>query len=404
MLRLAWRNLWRNRRRTLITAGSVFFAVFLAIIMRGFKHGAWVYLIDNVLHSYTGYVQIHGKGYWDDKTFDYCMAEDNPVFAKVKGINQVKGIIPRLESFSLASTGEKTKGVITAGIDPNLEKEFTELDKKMVSGRYFTKNDRGVILSDRLSKYLNIKVNDSLVLLSQGYQGMGANGIYKVIGIVRLPSPEFDNQMVYMPLPLAQEYYSADGKITSVVVDLKDPGDMDKVINKIKKTIDAKTFEVMSWKEMLIELYQQYITNEGSGKIIISILYLIVGFGVFGTVLMMIAERKHEFGVMITLGMQRSRLVKLVGTELAFICMIGLFFGFLGSIPIVAYFHFYPIHMGVSMAKSYAAFGMDAILPTAWQLDYMVEQVYIVFAIIVVVLIYPLYSVYKLDLTKAMRR
>ncbi len=155
MIKLAWRNLWRNRRRTLITVASVFFAVFLAIIMRGFKHGAWLYLINSVLHSYTGYVQIHEKGYWNNKTFDYSMAADDSIFEKVKKIKQVKGIIPRLESFSLASSGDKTKGVITVGIDPKLENEFTELDKKIVSGRYFTTKDMGVILAERLSKYLN---------------------------------------------------------------------------------------------------------------------------------------------------------------------------------------------------------------------------------------------------------
>jgi ABC-type antimicrobial peptide transport system permease subunit len=96
--------------------------------------------------------------------------------------------------------------------------------------------------------------------------------------------------------------------------------------------------------------------------------------------------------------------MQLVGSELVFICLMGLLLGFLGSVPIVAYFHFYPIHMGPEMAKSYAAFGMEPILPTAWQLDYMLQQVYIVFLIVLVVLIYPLYSVYKLDLTKAMRR
>jgi len=137
-LKLAWRNLWRNKRRTLITMASVFFAVFLAILMRGFKHGVWIHLIDNVLHSYTGYVQIHNKGYWDNRTFDYTMAANDSVFSDIKRIKQVGGLIPRLESFSLASSGEKTKGVITAGIDPEQEKKFTQLDKKIVAGRYFT--------------------------------------------------------------------------------------------------------------------------------------------------------------------------------------------------------------------------------------------------------------------------
>jgi ABC-type lipoprotein release transport system permease subunit len=124
MFKLAWRNLWRNKRRTIITAASVFFAVFFAILMRGFKHGVMVHLVDSVLHSYTGYVQIHKKGYWDNKTFEYSMTANDSVFTKIKEIKQVKGIIPRLESFSLASSGNKTKGVITVGIDPDLENEL----------------------------------------------------------------------------------------------------------------------------------------------------------------------------------------------------------------------------------------------------------------------------------------
>ena len=403
MLKLAWRNIWRNKRRTLITAASVFFAVFLAILMRGLKHGQWITLIDSVLHSYTGYVQVHQKGYWDDKTFDYTMAENDPALSKVKALKQVKGLLPRLESFSLASSGDKTKGVITVGIDPQKEDEFTLLSKKIVAGRFFQKNDTGAILSERLSKFLNLKVNDSIVLISQGYHGMSANGLYRIIGIVKLPSPEFDNQMVYMPLPVAQDYYSAQGRLTSLVVDLRDPQQMDKTVSKISKLIGNQPLEVLSWKEMLIELYQQYISNEGSAKLLISLLYLIVGFGVFGTVLMMIAERRREFAIMVTVGMQRIRLMKLLGLELFFICTLGLIAGFLFSVPIVAYFHFNPIHFTGQMAKAFAAFGMEPIMPTAWQLDYMIEQVYIIFFIVALVLIYPLYSVYKIDLAKVRR-
>jgi len=383
---------------------SVFFAVFLAIIMRGFKHGVWVNLIDNVLHSYTGYVQLHSKGYWDNRTFDYTMSAEDSVFSAIKNDKQVRGMIPRLESFSLASSGDKTKGVITVGIDPDLEDGFTQLSRKVVAGRYFTASDSGVMLSERLSRYLNMKVNDSIVLLSQGYQGMSASGIYRIVGVVRLPSPEFDNQLVYMPLPIAQNFYSAQGRLTSMIVDLKHPQKMDQTIRRIKNRLHNNSFEVLSWKEMLVELHQQYVSNEGSGVILISLLYLIVGFGVFGTVLMMISERKHEFGVMITVGMQRHRLMKLIGTELFFICLMGLLIGFLFSLPIVAYFHFYPIHVGGNMSQVYAAFGMEPIIPTAWELSYIIEQVYIVFGIVLVVLLYPMYSLYKLDITQALRR
>lgn len=96
MIKLAWRNLWRNKRRTLITSASVFFAVFFAIIMKGVKHGVMVYLINSVLHSYTGFIQIHENGYWENKTFEYSMHTDDPDFNKVKTMKSVRGLIPGL--------------------------------------------------------------------------------------------------------------------------------------------------------------------------------------------------------------------------------------------------------------------------------------------------------------------
>ena len=404
MLKLAWRNLWRNKRRTLITISSVFFAVFLSILMRGFHVGSWQNLIDNVLHSYTGYVQVHAKGYWENKNFDYSLSANDSVFKKITRIQNVKELIPRLESFSLASAGEKTKGVITVGIDPEKENHFTKLKSRIVSGRYFNKNDTSIILSQRLATFLKLKVNDSLVLLSQGYQGVSATGIFKIAGIVKLPAPEFDNQLVFLPLPVAQEFYSAPNLLSSIVVDVHDPEKIDKTVRHIRKVLGNEHFETMLWTEMLVELYQQYITDEGGALIMLGLLYIIVGFGVFGTVLMMLAERKREMSIMVTLGMQRGRLIQLISVELFIICLLGVICGFVGSIPIITYFHFHPIEMKGEMVKAYEAFGMEPIIPVALQAGYMLQQAFNIFAMIVIVLVYPLYTVYKMNLTKALKR
>jgi putative ABC transport system permease protein len=404
MVKLAWRNLWRNKRRTMITAASVFFAVFFSVLMRGFHSGSWTYLIDNVLHSYTGYIQIHTKGFWENKSFEYSIAANDSLFNKTRKIAEIEGLIPRIESFSLASAGEKTKGVVTVGIDTELEKSFSSLDQKIVSGRYLKNSDTGIIMSERLAKYMSVSIGDSVVLLSQGYQGASANGIFKVIGIVKLPSPEFDNQMVFMPLSLAQLFYSMQDRITSMIIDIYDPQSMEKVLKKISTLAPKNKYEIMSWQDMLVELYQQYVSDEGGGLIMLALLYLIVGFGVFGTVLMMISERRHEFAVMITIGMQRHKLIRMVGTELLYICLLGVVLGIACSLPIVAYYHFNPIQMSGEMAKSFAAFGMDPVIPMAWRSDYIIQQAINVGIIIGIALIYPMYSLVKLNLTKAIRR
>ena len=332
------------------------------------------------------------------------MAANHPALEKIKNIKGVKGLIPRIESFSLASYGDKTKGVITVGIDPMIENNFSALDKKIVRGRYFHEKDTGIILSERLANFLKVNVNDSLVLLSQGYQGASANGIFRIIGIVKLPAPEFDNQMVYMPLSAAQEFYSMQSRLTSVVVDIDNPQKMDKITKQISKSIDIRSFEVMTWEDMLVELYQQYVSDEGGGVIMLVLLYIIVGFGVFGTVLMMIAERRHEYAIMIAVGMQRNKLARLVSYELFYVCFIGLVSGVLFSLPIITYFHFHPLQISGNLADVYAAFGMEPVLPVAWRSDYIIQQALNVGGIVIIALLYPMYSVYKLELTKAIRR
>ncbi len=404
MLTLAWRNLWRNKRRTVITAASVCFAVFFSILIRGFHIGSWSELIDSVLHSYTGYIQIHARGYWENKTLDYTISEHDKSIANIRGIQQINGLIPRFESFALASSTEKVKAVIVVGINPEQEKAFSRLNDRVVEGNFITSDEKSILISQRLAEFLKIRTGDSLVLISQGYQGSSAAGLFRVSGIVKLPSPEFDNQMIFMPLSLAQEFYSAPGLITSWVVDITNNELMKKTVAQISDQLPHEKYEVMSWHEMLPELYQQYVSDEGGALIILALLYLIVGFGIFGTVMMMLAERKYEMGIMVALGMNKIRLSALMAAELFYICLIGLIAGVIISLPFLYYYHVHPITFSGEMAKVYMAFGMEPILPVAWQADYIFQQVINVFIITCLALIYPFYLLFRFNLITALKR
>lgn len=405
MWSLAWRNIWRNKRRTAITAASIMFAVFFSILMRGFQIGTWNDLIDSVLRSYTGYVQIHAKGFWENRTLDYLIPENDTNVKAIGHLNlPIHRLIPRFESFALASNTKKIKGVIVTGISPSFEKEFTHLPEKIVAGSYLDDQENAVLVSQRLARFLNLSPGDSVVLMSKGYQGSSAAGLFRVKGIVKLPSPEFDNQMIFMPLAAAQEFYSAPGLITTWIVDLNRADDMKKVTRMLGNHLPADTYEVMSWHEMLVELYQQYVSDEGGSVIMMIILYLIVGFGIFGTAMMMLTERRYELGVMIAVGMQRWKVSALLSLELFFICLIGLFAGVLLSIPFLTYYHFHPITFTGQMAEAYKAFGMEPILSVAWRIDYILNQLLNVTLIAVAVLSYPVYSIFRLNLTQALKR
>jgi ABC-type lipoprotein release transport system permease subunit len=403
MLKLAWRNLWRNKRRTLITIASVFFAVMMAILMRGYHGGAWASLLENVLHSYSGYLQVHSKGYWNEKTLDYSMDWNDTLKNEIISTNGVKTVIPRVESFALAASGDKTKGVIVLGVDPALEDSFTKLTSRLKSGSIFNDNDSAAILSQRLATFLNLKVGDTLTLISQGYQGASAAGLFRVNGIVKLPSPEYDNQLVYLPLSIAQSFYSMEGKVTSLVVDIKKVKHLDRIAFDLSHKLNSGRFEVMTWKEMLVELYQQYISDEGGGKIFLGLLYLIIGFGIFGTVMMMTAERAREFGVLVAVGMKRIRLVVLICCEMFFIALIGVIAGMVVSVPVVAWFHFHPIQLSGAYAETMEVYGMEPVIPVLWQSDYILFQGLVVFILTLVAITYPIMSVGRLNVIKALK-
>jgi len=135
-LLLAWRNLWRNKKRTIIAASSVFFAVLLALVMRSMQKGSYDFMIDSSVKFSTGYIQVHSKGYWDKRSLDRSMELNKDVEAELRKIPDVTRVIPRLETFTLISHGNATRVSPVIGINPEKEKSMLKLNEKITSGKY----------------------------------------------------------------------------------------------------------------------------------------------------------------------------------------------------------------------------------------------------------------------------
>lgn len=398
--KIAWRNLWRNKRRTILTILSVFFAVFLALLMRSMQLGSYKLMIETAVKNSTGYIQIHAKGYWDDKTINNTLLNSPGLEEKVSQTENVTQIIPRLESFALASSGEQTKGVALTGTDVIKEAEITGLDKKVIKGRYLEPGDQGVLMAEKVAEYLQLDVNDSVVLLSQGYHGISATGLYPVIGIVRFSTPEMNNNLVYMDLPAAQYFYAADNRITSISVMLDDPENMNETFEEIS-AIDPEKYEVMTWKEMLVEIVQGIEGDNISGLFMLGILYLVVGFGIFGTVMMMTMERKREFGIMVAVGMRKAKLAFIIFIETVIIGLIGIASGIIGSIPLIAYFRVNPIQLTGEAAQAMLEYNMEPVMPFLMDSGFFINQGITVVIITLLTTIYPLMTIKKLKVVSA---
>lgn len=402
-LKLAWRNIWRNKRRTLITTASIFFAMFFALVMRSGQVGSYAHMTRSIVETYSGYIQIHKKGYWKDQTIDNVMKCEDSLLIKIDNTVNIKAAIPRFESFALASTGNQTKGVLVVGIDPEKEKQLSNPEKNLKEGDYLSNESNGVLVSSRLAQFLKVRVNDTITLLSQGYHGVTAAGIFPVKGIIKIPNPELDSRIIYMNLPLCQSLYSADSMLTSIVINLENPKDFNSTAKLINDNIDHGHFEVMTYKELNPELVQQIEGDQYGGYIMLGLLYLIVGFGVFGTVLMMTVERKREFGVMVAIGMQKLKLGWVVTIEMIMLGLVGIASGILGSLPLILYLNNNPIQFSEEMAQIYEEMGFEAIMPFALEPGYFIGQTLVVLVIFIIAIFYPVYSITKLKEINALR-
>ena len=399
-LKLAWRNLWRNKRRTLITSASIFFGVVLSAVMSSMQEGSYAQYIKTIVTSYSGYIQVHQRGYWEDKVINNTL-EYSAIEPKIAEVKEVTLFTPRLENFALAASADITKGVMVIGISPQKEDLITNLSARISKGKYLVDGDKGVVLGSALARFLKLDVNDTLVLLSQGYHGVSAAGKFPVRGIIKQPSPELDRSVVYMDVADCQEFFSAPDRLTSVVVMVKKTKD----VEAAKKALAAKLgngYQVMDWKEINGILMKQIDSDRQSGLIMKGVLYLIIAFGIFSTVMMMTAERRKEFGVLIAVGMQKYRLNYVLVLETIMLGLVGVLAGIVASIPVTWYFTLHPIPLTGKAAETMLQMGFDPVMSFSMTPSVFYNQAITIFIFTLIIGLYPVLNISKLKISNAL--
>jgi ABC-type lipoprotein release transport system permease subunit len=360
-------------------------------------------MVNNVVNFYYGFAQIQDEGYQDDQSLDLAFTWDPDKLDLADKIEGLYATVPRIESFALASHKEKSSGILLIGTDPIKENELTGISERVNEGIYIGPNDKAVLPASGLKEVLNIELGDTLVLISQGYHGSNAAGKYVIKGFVRFGSPELNKSMIFMPLKEAQWFYNTEDKITTATLHIKDEAEVNQVVSSVNALLPENGFRVLDWKELIPELLQAKALDEAGGLVVILILYLIISFGIFGTILMMAREREYEFGVLISIGMRRGKLALLVWLEMLMIALIGAIAGILISIPIVAYFQYNPIRFTGDYAKAYEKFGVEPILPAELNLQVLVVQALLVFIITSILALYPHLKIKTLKPVQALR-
>jgi len=401
ILKLAWKNIWRNKRRTFITLSAIAFAVLFAVMMRSMQEGMEEQMAKTSVENSLGYIQIHTKGYWDDKLLENGMNVPDLPIQQIEKLDNITIVDPKLETGMITSFGNQSRGTYILSYD--IEKDSPkQVKKKLVKGKLPRDEKKEVVLGIELADYLDASIGDTLVFLGSGYQGSTAAGLYVISGLLDFHIPELNRSTTYMSLASLQELLGAEDLVTSLMIGLKKPSKLDETAAKIKSVIGSE-YEVMTWEELMPDLKQLIQTSGAKGYIMNFILYMIISFVMFGTVLMATQERKYEMGVLQAIGMKKNKSITLVLVENIVTSIMGVIIGIIGASPIAYYFNQYPLEITGDSAKAILEMGIEPIIPFSVNPMIAINHGLIVLVISLLLVIYPIIIIRKLNPVSAMK-
>lgn len=345
LLKLAWRNVFRQKRRTILTLLTMTGGFFLSSLSIGWMDGSYSSIIMFFTNNRTGQIQVHHEGYLEDPSIYSTVNDYQAVGAFLDSIPGVRIWAPRIYSGALLAVRPSGAGsgnvfsnsaaASVVGIDPAMEQAATNFSDRIVNGEMLTASAADtsyaatgqIILGKELSIILEASVGDSLVMLSQAADGSSADRMYVIRGIVSSGNADIDRNTCYITLSDAQILFALQGKVHELAVMTNSLNAVDELTVEISAGLSGRDLETDSWKTFAKEFYNGMKADEESLKVMIFVIVLVAAMGVLNTILMMVLERRREFGVMKALGTKSGFIVKMIVLEANIMGIISIITG-----------------------------------------------------------------------------
>jgi len=343
-LKMGWRNIWRNPRRSVLTICAIAFASLLLVFMLSFQFGSYSTMINASVKIHTGHLQIQAEGYHEKQDIRRVVSDPSAVIARLKSIPGVSAVTSRAEAFALVSAGDRTYGVLVTGIDPTPEARVSRLKTLIRKGEYLAESDdHDALIGQLLARNLHVGLGDELTVIGQGRDGSIAATVLRIKGIYKSGIDQFDRSAVHMPLTTFQRVFSMRSAVHQIVVIASSLSEVSAVKHAALRVLAPvenanHPLAVLDWDELMPGLRQSIELDLISGGIFYLILILVVAFSILNTFLMAIFERTREFGVLMAIGTSPGRLTRLLLIESLSLTALGIFSGIVAGVSITYYF------------------------------------------------------------------
>lgn len=380
-LQIAWRNIWRNPRRTAVILTAVIIGVwsmiFLGALMRGMLDG----MIHNGIHTLTGHVQIHQSDYPGDPAIDHRI-DDASAIEKIMHDYLPPGShwSQRVRVNAVANNARHNRGVTLVGIDPPNEARVSFIGTAVTTGRYLKEDDPHAILVGRtLAEQFETRLGRKLILMTQDTTGQIASRAFRIRGIFQAEMEATEKNFVFITRKAAESMLKLGSGVSEIAVRLPAHHQTEEVTKVLKTQLAGEDLLVRSWQQALpllktyLQMYDAFIL------IWFVVVFVAMGFGILNTTLMAVFERMREFGLLKALGMRPGRIIKGILAESLFILVLGLLIGNLLGLASCWALSFHGIDLS-ALAKGVEYAGMSRVIfPVIWGKDLASANVVVLF-------------------------
>lgn len=328
-LQLGWRNIWRNRRRTLVILTAVIIGVWSMIFLGALMRGIADQFIQNGIATLTGHIQIHHHGYRNDPVVENSMADPAPVEAALERHLPPDSLwTARVRVNAIASNARHSTGITMVGINPPREGTISFIGQAVTEGRYLKPDDEhGVLVGNALVEKFETALGRKLVLMSQDADGEIASRAFRIVGIFRAEMEATEKQYAFVTISAAQQMLKVGHGLSEISVMLPAHQEADGVANALWSELPTDAYEVHTWQEILpmvtamLKIYDWFIF------IWFLVVFIAMGFGIVNTTLMAVFERIREFGLLKAIGMKPGWIIREVLIESFFLLILGMVIG-----------------------------------------------------------------------------
>jgi len=409
--KVAWRNLWRNRTRTLITGSAISLSFGMLLASFGLADDMYARMLEAARKSAGGSVLVHHQGYWDSRGSELVIREPGPVLEAARKIPGVRAAIPRVVIQGLGSSPRGSKGARLTGIDPSREAALQDMGRFLKEGRWLDAEERSpLVLGRALADDLELKLGDRVVLTATDPQGEMTRVLFKLTGVLETGSKAMDETAAYTTLAAAQRALGMGEAITQIgVVAAEDKHGLQPVLSALKAGLGPRSeeLEVLTWRDAMPELVGAIETDKGFGYVFGVAIFVVVGFGIANTLLMSVLERIRELGLLSALGLTPGGVARLVLCETVVLAAVSIVAG----LALGLCCHLYLDRVGIDATAFAGGSGMDVsgVILEDMLLHSTVDPVRWlggaagVLVIVVLSALYPAWRASRLDPVEAMR-